>query len=104
MWILNDDRMVPLLDQPAEGPPFHSQQYAALPPIYVQNASLEISWCRTVLEQHSISGDVIMPFLTTEYEGEDLNDERDWVHLESLITANPSLLPRIDKRPFPSDV
>jgi len=75
-----------------------------LPPIYVQNASLEICWCRTVLEQHSISGDVIMPFLTTEYEGEDLNDERDWVHLENLITANPSLLPKIDKRPFPSDV
>ena len=101
MWIVNNDRMVPLLDQPLEGPPFHSQQYATLPSIYIQNASLEISWSRTVLEQNSISGDVIMPFLTTDNEGEDLNDEQDWAHIERLIKSAPKLLPEIDKYPFP---
>ena len=101
MWVLNNDRMAPLLDQPVEGPPFHSQQYASLPPIYVQNASLEISWCRNVLEHQSISGDIIMPFLTRDYEGEDLNDERDWFHVERLVQANLNLLPNIKNPPFP---
>ena len=101
MWVLNNDRMAPLLNQPVDGPPFHSQQYASLPPIYVQNASLEISWCRNVLEHQSISGEIIMPFLTGDYEGEDLNDERDWFHVERLVKANMNLLPNINNPPFP---
>ena len=30
-------------------PPWHSMPYQSLPPVYVQNASLEIAWCRTVV-------------------------------------------------------
>ncbi len=32
----------------ARRPPWHSSPYQALPPVYVQNASLEIAWTRTV--------------------------------------------------------
>lgn len=100
MWRVDNDRMVPLLSQPPEGPPLHSRQYAALPPIYVQNASLEISWCRTVFENQSISGDIIMPFLTSAYEGEDLNDESDWINIQQLVKSDPTLLPKITISPF----
>ena len=77
------------------------RQYIDLPEIYVQNASLEISWCRNVLEHQSISGEIIMPFLTGDYEGEDLNDESDWFHVERLVKANLNLLPNIKNPPFP---
>lgn len=100
MWRVDNDRMIPLLRQPTDGPPLHSQQYATLPPIYVQNASLEISWCRTVFENQSISGNIIMPFLTSAYEGEDLNHEADWINIQRLVKADPRLLPEIKIAPF----
>ena len=39
--------------------PWHSTPYQALPPVYVQNASLEIAWTRVVLERRTIAGDVL---------------------------------------------
>ena len=54
--------------------PWHSTPYQALPPVYVQNASLEIAWTRVVLERRTIAGDVLVPFLTEGYEGFDIND------------------------------
>ena len=53
------------------------------------------------LEHQSISGDIIVPFLTRDYEGEDLNDERDWFHVEHLVQSNLNLLPKIKEPPFP---
>ena len=32
--------------------------------VYVQNASLEIAWCRTVIETGTIAGEPVVPFLT----------------------------------------
>ena len=57
MWVVHgDDLMSPLLPQPEELP-FHSRQYAALPPVHVQNSSLEIAWTRVATEDHTIAGD-----------------------------------------------
>ena len=36
--------MRPLLSGGPVNPPWHSMPYQALPPVYVQNASLEIAW------------------------------------------------------------
>ena len=61
MWVVRGDRMVPLLPlelprgdarrtwRPSAAQPWHSTPYQALPPVYVQNASLEIAWTRVVL-------------------------------------------------------
>jgi CMP-N-acetylneuraminic acid synthetase len=70
MWVLEGRTMRPLLEQPSEGVPFHSQQYAALPPVYVQNSSLELAW-RRVLDgpRPSIAGERLAPFLTEGVEG-----------------------------------
>ncbi len=59
---------------PREEQPWHSTPYQALPPVYVQNASLEIAWTRVVRERRTIAGDVLVPFLTEGYEGFDIND------------------------------
>jgi CMP-N,N'-diacetyllegionaminic acid synthase len=74
-------------------------QYQALPEVYVQNASLEIAWSRVVLEGGTIAGEVVAPFLTQAYEGQDLNDEKDWWYIEHLLARGVARLPAIAVAP-----
>jgi CMP-N,N'-diacetyllegionaminic acid synthase len=71
-----------------------------LPPVYVQNASLEIAWTRVVFERRTIAGDVLVPFLTEGYEGFDINDPTDWMVAERLIADGLAELPRVAQMPF----
>lgn len=100
MWIVRGARMLPLLPfGPAERP-WHSTPYQALPEVYVQNASLEIAWTRVVLEDRSLAGTTIVPFMTEGYEGFDINDPRDWTLAETLIDENAVALPTVTAQPF----
>lgn len=110
MWVVRGDRMFPLLPfglvsaKPGEGgpaeQPWHSTPYQALPPVYVQNASLEIAWTRVVFERRTIAGDVLVPFLTEGYEGFDINDQTDWLVAERLLADGAVQLPRITREPY----
>jgi len=111
MWVVRGERMLPLLpfesaagSSPANpagrGVPWHSTPYQALPPVYVQNASLEMAWTRVVLEQHSLAGDVLVPFITEGHEGFDINDPTDWMVAERLIADGVVALPRIATAPY----
>jgi CMP-N-acetylneuraminic acid synthetase len=93
MWIIEGSRMRPLLPAAHTTPPWHSMAYQALPPVYIQNASLEIAWTRVPLEQGTIAGTVVAPFLTEGNEGLDLNDARDWWYAEHLISSGAAKLP-----------
>jgi N-acylneuraminate cytidylyltransferase len=75
-------------------------QYAALPPVYVQNASLEIAWTRVPLAMGSIAGETLTPFLTERDEGFDVNRPRDWRLLEIALARGEASLPEIDRPPF----
>lgn len=87
MWVVDDarGRMSPLLDDGGANPPWHSTPYQALPAVYVQNASLEVAWTRTVDDLGSIAGRVVKPWVTASYDGFDLNHETDWLLLERLL-------------------
>jgi CMP-N-acetylneuraminic acid synthetase len=101
MWVIDGNRMRPLLDQPEpRTQPWHSTPYQALPRVYVQNASLEIAWTRVALETHTIAGDVLMPFVTEGYEGFDINDPHDWMIAERLLADGAAALPRVRREPF----
>jgi len=107
MWVVSGDRMTPLLTperasplRSSAGGPWHSTPYQALPPVYVQNASLEIAWSRVVFERRTIAGDAIVPFFTEGYEGFDINDRHDWMVAERLITDGEVLLPSIPQAPY----
>jgi len=95
MWIVRGQRMFPLLPFGPESQPWHSTPYQALPPVYVQNASLEIAWIRVVRERRSIAGDVLVPFLTEGYEGFDINDAYDWMVAERLLGDGLVQLPTL---------
>jgi CMP-N,N'-diacetyllegionaminic acid synthase len=109
MWVVRGNRMVPLLPfgdvratPRGEGAeqPWHSTPYQALPPVYVQNASLEMAWTRVVVERRTIAGDVLVPFLTEGYEGFDINDPMDWMIAERLLAEGRARLPQVRQVPF----
>jgi CMP-N,N'-diacetyllegionaminic acid synthase len=109
MWVIRGERMFPLLPFGLVPPkpqgdggeqPWHSTPYQALPPVYVQNASLEIAWTRVVRERRTIAGDVLVPFLTDGYEGFDINDASDWMVAERLLADGSVTLPAVAKEPY----
>jgi CMP-N-acetylneuraminic acid synthetase len=100
MWVLRGGRMFPLLPLTPTDQPWHSSQYQSLPEVYVQNASLEIAWTKVVFEQGTISGNVVIPFLTEGHEGFDINSFQDWWYAQYLLEQGEAALPRISKQPI----
>ena len=100
MWVIRGKRMTPLLPLSPPEQPWHSSQYPTLPEVYIQNASLEIAWTRVVLQERTIAGNVLMPFLTEGYEGFDVNNPYDWNLAEHLVTKGDVKLPAVNKIPY----
>jgi N-acylneuraminate cytidylyltransferase len=96
MWKVGGNRITPVMSNPdSAGFPWHSTPYQALPPVFVQNASLEIAWTRIPLEEGTIAGSQIMPFFTEGHEGFDINQPQDWVLAEYLLDHNQVSLPNV---------
>lgn len=110
MWVITGSMMQPLLTGKEASltnnpnaleklqkltSPLHSTPYQALPEVYIQNASLEIAWCRVVLAEYTIAGKKIMPFITQGNEGLDINDEKDWWYVEYLLKEGKAKLPNL---------
>lgn len=95
MWVIDEPFMRPLLEQPAEGVPFHSSQYQALPPVYVQNSSLEIAWTRVLDDPGDIAGRNVVPFVSEGQEGFTVDYPEDWELAEALIARGEVTLPAV---------
>jgi N-acylneuraminate cytidylyltransferase len=100
MWVIRGKRMLPVMPFANGSTPWHSSQYAALPEIYVQNASLEIAWSRVALEGNSIAGESIIPFVSEGLEGFDVNNPEDWWMAERLLATGEAKLPSISTQPY----
>jgi N-acylneuraminate cytidylyltransferase len=100
MWIVRGKRMLPLLPMGPAEQPWHSSQYPSLPEVYVQNASLEIARTQVVFEERTIAGNVVMPFLTEDYEGFDVNSNYDWDLAEHLVKTGQAKLPAVPQSPY----
>jgi CMP-N,N'-diacetyllegionaminic acid synthase len=100
MWVLDGELMLPLLPQPGEGPPTYSSQTKSLPPVYVQNSSLEIAWTRVLHgERPEIGGARIAPFFTEGVEGFSIDYPDDLERAEALVASGAAALPPISGRP-----
>jgi CMP-N,N'-diacetyllegionaminic acid synthase len=97
MWVMDGSFMAPLLKDGPKSPPWHSTPYQALPKVYAQNASLEIAWTRVVEETRTIAGEKIVPFITQGAEGFDINDPKDWVLAEHMLSSGEATLPAVDR-------
>jgi len=101
MWVVRGGTMHPLLPLSPAEQPWHSSQYQALPEVYVQNASLEIAWCRVVFEERTIAGNVVVPFFTQGHEGLDVNNPYDWQLAEEIVNSGQASLPAISHVSYP---
>jgi CMP-N,N'-diacetyllegionaminic acid synthase len=97
MWVIDGELMRPLLDQP-EGVPYHSRQYQSLPPVYVQDSSLEIAWMRALEVDDSIAGERVAPFLTEPPEGFSIDYPEDWRVAEEMVARGVAELPVVAGR------
>jgi N-acylneuraminate cytidylyltransferase len=97
MWRMNGPFLTPLLPFEQDGTPWHSSQMAALPEVYVQNASLEIARYSCFAETGSIAGHFIVPFLTTEAEGFDINYPLDFDIARMKVDRGEWVLPKINR-------
>lgn len=100
MWVVRGGRMHPLLPLSPAEQPWHSSQYQALPEVYVQNASLEIAWCRVIFQGRTIAGSVVVPFFTHDHEGLDVNNPYDWLKAEETVRSGRASLPVISQNPY----
>jgi N-acylneuraminate cytidylyltransferase len=85
MWVARGNRLLPLLPWEGAGVPWHSSGTQTLPPVWAQNASLEIAWSKTVTKGGTIAGANVLAFQTEGYEGLDINTLEDWERAERLI-------------------
>jgi CMP-N,N'-diacetyllegionaminic acid synthase len=95
MWLLEGKTMRPLLDQSHLDVAWHAGQYQALPEVYVQNSALEIAWTRVVSQTGTREGRVVAPYLTTGFEGFNIDDEDDWDRARRLVDAGDVFLPDV---------
>lgn len=101
MWTIKGNRMKPVLKNPnLNGVEWFSTPMQILPPIYAQNSSLEIAKCEIPLHTNSIAGTEIIPFFTKDFEGYDINSEKDWIFAQYLINTKRVRLPFIKKKPY----
>tara|TARA_R110000850_G_scaffold125586_10_gene244047 strand:- start:979 stop:1734 length:756 start_codon:yes stop_codon:yes gene_type:complete len=100
MWVVRGSRILPVMPFSNDDTPWHSSQYAALPPIYAQDASLEIAWSRVPMALNSISGEAIIPFISRGLEGFDINQPEDWVLAEHYLSTGEADLPAILLAPY----
>ena len=96
MWLLDGTMMRPLLPQ-GDGVPLHSTQYAALPPVYVQNSSLEIAWTRVALVGHSIAGERVAAFLSDPATGFSIDYPEDLDRAERMLAQGEAELPVVSE-------
>ena len=102
MWVIRGHLMLPLMPFTHEGTPRHSSQYAALPEIYVQNASLEIAWTKVVRDNRSIAGEIVIPFVSEGMDGFDINQEEDWRLAEQYLQNGTAELPPVTMPTYPA--
>jgi CMP-N,N'-diacetyllegionaminic acid synthase len=95
MWLLEGKTMRPLLDQSHLDVAWHAGQYQALPEVYVQNSALEIAWTRVVSQTRTREGRVVAPYLTSGFEGFNIDDEDDWDRARRLVDGGEVSLPDV---------
>lgn len=95
MWKIKGKYILPVFDKKNKIP-FHSRQYADLPRVFEQNASLEFAWTRILKKKNSsISGTKIVPFFSRNFEGFDINRPEDFKFLKFLIETKMVKLKKI---------
>ena len=96
MWSIDQSSFIrPLLkfDDPVYNLP--TQQIPGK--YYIQNASMEIFWKSNLILYEDHSGHNIIPYITKNYEGYDINTDDDFIFAGELVKRYRVKLPDLDK-------
>lgn len=77
MWTVRNGFLKSLYKGIINNQPYYNNQFKALPRVFIQNASLEITRTEILKKYKTISGKKIIPFYTKNFEGFDLNYPED---------------------------
>ena len=107
MWQIDPDsgRMSPLLKVEGIAEPYNAPRQA-LPAAYWQTGHIDAIRTRTILEKHSLTGDVILPLIIDSRYTVDIDTLSDWARYESVVySANLAMVtPGNRRRPLPDDI
>ena len=99
MWSAVGRFIVPIMPFSMDGQPWHSSPTQALPPLYVQDASLEIGWVDRVRETRTIAGHVVRPFVNSGFTSFDVNSLEDLIIARALMAEGVCLPEPIHEGP-----
>ena len=103
-WVQGDDGWItPFVNSEVNGIPGHSSQYVSLPPLLIQDGSMDVSWTRVVRDEGRITGAMVLPWISARSYSVDVNSEMDWLLAEMLIEKGLVLLPKVSVPSFPCD-
>lgn len=107
MWQIDPDsgRMAPLLKVEGITEPYNAPRQA-LPPAYWQTGHIDAIRTRTILEKHSLTGDVILPLVIDSRYTVDIDNLSDWARYESVVFSGmlDMVTPGNRRRPLPEDI
>lgn len=105
MWRIEGDHMVPLLKVEGVAEPYNSPRQE-LPPTYWQTGHIDAIRTSTILNKHSLSGDVILPYQIDPTFTVDIDSLRDWTRAEWLVwnSKMDMVFPGKQPRPFPEKI
>jgi len=83
MWVQNKKYLKPFVK--ARKKNAHTLSYHLLPKLYIQNASIYITKPSTIFKKRSPTGDVVIPFVMTELESVDINNQVDLLFAKFLF-------------------
>jgi N-acylneuraminate cytidylyltransferase len=96
MWRVEGELMQPVLEGATKGTPWHSHQAPSLPPVLVQNSSLEVAWSHVLGgDAPSIAGERVAPFHTEGAEGFSIDYPGDFERAEELLARGEAALPEV---------
>lgn len=87
MWQVKNGFLRPFVNDSGRGD-VHTLSYHLLPEVFIQNASIYITRPSTIINKHSTTGDVILPFIMNETESIDINNPSDFRLAEIMMESD----------------
>lgn len=93
MWVIRQDRLLPLLPMGPEVNPWHSNPTQNSFQVYIQTAGMEMAHVNMTLETKTIAGSTVAPFVVEGLAAMDVNTRWDWVRAEEAVKRGIAPIP-----------
>jgi len=85
MWRFVGKKIVPFLTENICGKEAYNLPRQQLPPVYIQNGSVDITWWDTIMKKNSMTGEIIVGMLMEEEDSVNIDSEIDLMLAEILL-------------------